>query len=320
MGLPNSWCMDGDQKPRYVGRGEPPPTHIRHYTHRGYERCLAAKTVVFIGDSRVRYQFMHLAGFLHLKEAMKCQDYDDNLHNADPACYLIDHQSHATMTQTNWTEWYQISTAMLASDSQSSLCDCFRPSRFKPQTTHENRFIKRYTNVGEINLIYLQNFIGEISLDQEYPPFSGFDTSSLKRCKTGECDDANRTVGFIGTLNSTLWNILPKLNTTHAFVNLGWDFKFGMEDQSEFSCAMKEFERHFPAIKLFLISHPPMREGRASPKTAFDATKLKCDINVLDRTSITKNVPQNWYWDQAHVLSILNEEYNHQMVEKLCPI
>ena len=53
--LPDYWCFDQDQYPRYVGRDNWPPRSIQHYTHQGYEKCLAGKNIVFIGDSRVRY-------------------------------------------------------------------------------------------------------------------------------------------------------------------------------------------------------------------------------------------------------------------------
>ena len=114
--------------------------------------------------------------------------------------------------------------------------------------------------------------------------------------------------------------MLPRLNTTHAFVNLGWEHTAEFQQQSDFSCVVRDFEMHFPDIKLFLISHPPPTDALDDPVHHFDATKLKCDANVLDRTIVNKNVPKDWYWDTQHVLSILNEEYNHQMVEKICPL
>jgi hypothetical protein len=321
--VPNNWCIDNDQTPRYVGNIEWPPRMIQHYTHEGYDKCLAEKTIVFIGDSRVRYQFMNLAAFLKFKRFMKCHDYiniNQEPTHYDPECYLIDEK----MFRGSWISWYQQSTILLDSNEeeyqQSGLCDCFRPSqRFIPKQTYENRYIKRSTRFGETNLIYLQNFENLIRLNQEYPPFSPF-LPTQKRCKPGECGSGNRTNAFEGDLNATLWNMLPRLNTTHAFVNLGWEHTARFQQQSDFSCVIREFERHFPDIKLFLISHPPRTNALDDPVHHFDATKLKCDANVLDRTIVNKNVPKVWYWDTQHVLSILNEEYNHQMVEKICPL
>jgi len=73
--VPKKWCLDSESIPRYVGREEWPPRTIQHYSHAGHEKCLANKTGVFIGDSRVRYQFMHLASFLQTQKRMKCEDY-----------------------------------------------------------------------------------------------------------------------------------------------------------------------------------------------------------------------------------------------------
>ena len=83
---------------------------------------------------------------------------------------------------------------------------------------------------------------------------------------------------------------------------------------------MQDFGRHYPDIKLFLISHPSTTDHLDDPVLHFDATTLKCEINVLDRTIVNKKVPVDWYFDTQHVLSIMNEEYNHQLVENICPL
>mmetsp|Transcript_4174 Transcript_4174/g.7977 ORF Transcript_4174/g.7977 Transcript_4174/m.7977 type:complete len:473 (+) Transcript_4174:2423-3841(+) len=368
--LPEYWCLDVNHIPRYVAGTRKeilvdnnnnntieiqrwPPKIIQHYTHEGYDKCLGNKTVVFIGDSRVRYQYMHLARFLNTKKPLRCQDYEGlpklslnwttdnttelNWHDrfimSDPDCYLIDEK----LFHHGWTAWYQQSTNMLNSNTsshhsnesistaadkvkeQSSLCDCFRPVPFRPKSTFENRFIKRSTVYGTTNLIYLQNFENYISMNGQFPPYSSFDSKTMMgkgRCSVGECNDSSREIAFQGNLNDTLWQILPRLNTTHAFVNLGWEHLFPFEMQSKFSCVIQEFERHHPDINIYLISHPPHVSALSNPLVSFDATKLKCDIKVLDRTSMSKNAPSNWYWDGLHVLSILNEEYNHQLVIK----
>ena len=325
--VPDNWCLDNDQTPRYVGNIEWPPKMIQHYTHDGYDKCLAKKTIVFIGDSRVRYQFMNLAAFLKSKRFMKCEDYTNiNISQAipEPECYLINEKSHARMNAKDWTSWYEQSTISLDSNETSEsqqigLCDCFRGHHFVARTTYENRYIKRATRFGETTLIYLQNFQNLIRIDKEYPPFAPF-LPTPKRCKTGKCGDGYRTNAFEGDLNATLWDILPQLNTTHAFISLGWEDFARFQQQSDFTCVMRDFERSYPDIKLFLISHPPSTAALDDTVHYFDATKLKCDANVLDRTSVNAKVPRNWYWDKFHVLSILNEEYNHQMVEKICPL
>ena len=130
--VPENWCLDSHQTPRYVGNeGGKPSSVIQHYTHTGYEKCLAGKTVVLIGDSRVRYQFMHLAGYLASNKKMGCQDQQQT---PDPECYLIDHEhqervKRGDMGNEGWTSWYKKSTAMLQGyDDTTSLCDCYRPT------------------------------------------------------------------------------------------------------------------------------------------------------------------------------------------------
>jgi hypothetical protein len=50
-----------------------------------------------------------------------------------------------------------------------------------------------------------------------------------------------------------MWNILPKLNATHAFINLGWEWITTFDDISELSCSIREFERHHPSIRSILL-------------------------------------------------------------------
>ena len=175
--LPEKWCMDERGTPRYVGyvhnktEEDSSPSKViqRRYTQEGYENCLTDTTVVFIGDSRVRYQFMNLIDFLLSKQFMKCQDYDSDDIDPDTACYLIDHEHHKKMGGNDWISWYQQSTLMLATTpesskenyQQSSLCDCYRPDPFTSHHTHENRFIERKTLFGEIcKSDLLPNFLG----------------------------------------------------------------------------------------------------------------------------------------------------------------
>ena len=80
---------------------------------------------------------------------------------------------------------------------------------------------------------------------------------SPKRCKTGECGGKNRSVSFKGSLNKTLWNVLPLLNASHAFVNLGWEFEFGFQHQSKLYCELSFFEKLNSNVKLYLLSHHP---------------------------------------------------------------
>jgi hypothetical protein len=324
--MPDDWCLDTTGAPRYVGRyDDAPQTTIQHYTNAGYEKCLSGKTIVFIGDSRVRYQYLHLAAFLRLGKWMRCIDYrtlnNDGL-PPDPECFLINHN---LVGYGNWNLWFKESTKYLQSNmsyhvhgSQNSLCDCFHPSGTPVRLDRsENRFIERVTPFGDVNLVFLQSFINQVRMSAEFPPYASF-PPMLKRCKPGECSPENRTIEFEGDVNKTLWH-LPQLNTTHAFVTLGWAFWFDFDAISDLSCTIQEFERHHPEIDVYLLSHPPNVRDLANPTRVFDRSKLKCIIKVIDRTRMTANVPTSWYFDPDHVWGILNEEYNHLLIESICP-
>jgi len=74
--VPDNWCLDDSMVPRYMGDKDDvnKPIDVKLFTYDGFNNCLANKTVVFIGDSRVRYQYMHLASYLKTKKFMKCDD------------------------------------------------------------------------------------------------------------------------------------------------------------------------------------------------------------------------------------------------------
>ena len=183
---------------------------------------------------------------------------------------------------------------MLVPTDQSHLCDCFRHVPFKPkiERSSESRFIKRSTRFGEINLIYLQAFVDRVTMNKDFPPFSPFlsDGSNMNRCGGGECSSETRSIVFTGNVNETLWSILPRLNTTHAFVNFGYDDE-AQTRQSAFSCALTDFERHHPNIRTYLISTPPNRKQNSDPSLYFNASKLlKCNCGVLDRSTMNTGI------------------------------
>ena len=168
------------------------------------------------------------------------------------------------MVNNDWNSWYKITSELLDSDYysntsevgesshsvQSNLCDCSK----EPYPGHENRFITRSTPSSEINLVNLVNCLGYVPMNEEYPPFVKFEDAPKRSIfpTVGKWENYN--------VNETLWNILPKkLNTTHAFINLGWEWKTNFDDISEFSCNIREFERHHPSIKVYFITSPPSR-------------------------------------------------------------
>ena len=269
---------------------------------------------------------MYLVSYLQSNKHMKCKDAFPSMKQEDYYCGMLmrlDHSRH----QMSWNKWYNWSTFELNKNNsvQDSLCDCYRVNSMK--SIIENRFIKRSTSYGEINMVYLQNFVDEIKMNSAFPPFSSFFPSSeglsSQRCRPGECIPENRTVVFKGDLNDTMWNILPLLNTTHAFVNHGWrginkDYK--PSKMPQFSCQMNEFTKHYPNIKMGFISHVPERGYTRNMSIPPIAETMDCKIDVFDRYPIAENVPKSWYIDKLHIGSILNREYNHQFLESLYPL
>lgn len=326
--LPKEWCMDQNSTPRYVGHTSAQPnttTHeIKRYSHRGFQQCLANKTIVFVGDSRVRYQLMNLLNFLHKSRFMKCQDYKEQ--SPDEDCYLTQREFSGEFSN-DWKSYYKRSTVMLESNGtnngviQRNLCDCYRDVSFSPQTTYENRYVKHESAYGKVNLIYLQNFQDLVRMNEDYPPYSQF-WSTGNRCSPGECGEENRTEAFTGNTNQTIWNVLPLFNTTHAFVSKGWgDWVDGDFIETDVSCTLKAFQEHHPHIKIYAITHPASKNQvkKNDTESWFDKDKLECSIDVLDRQTMCKNVPEEWYSDNLHVRSILNEEFNHRLIATLCP-
>ena len=331
--LPPGWCMDDNFVPRYLGKDviDDPENNmttfeVRQYTHDGFQKCLANKTLVFIGESRVRYQLMNLASFLKTKKFMRCKDhmsYDYTQTEPDEECLVINEK---TIADGGWTDRYMKSTQLLSDshhfdvehetshaipENQNSLCDCYRPAGggFVPNHWFENRYIKRSTRYGEINLIFLQNFQNLISLNEDYPPFSPFYSNSSHRCPPGNCErwgKGNSINAFAGDMNATLYEILPLLNTTHAFMNRGW-----AGYTPDISCHIEKFAMDHPEIDVTYLTNPP--------GGGLDDRNLRCNIKYLDRTTPAQGA-QEWYWDDLHALGILNEEYNHQLIKMLCPI
>ena len=163
-------------------------------------------------------------------------------------------------------------------------------------------------------------------MSQEFPPYSTFFPSSLgnnkNRCEPGKCTKENKNIIFKGDLNATMWNILPLLNTTHAFVNLGWE---GMKQRlpspmSNFSCEIHQFTQHHPDIQMSFLTHIPSPGYTRDMSYPPIAETMKCNIDVLDRYQAAENVPNHWYYDKVHVGSNLNREYNHQLLEYVCPL
>ena len=199
--------MTEDNIPRY-NKDLKDGMNISYYTYDGYSKCLAGKKFIFIGDSRVRYQYMHLASYMKSRRFMKCSDMskyqhvDDNQNEKE--CTLINEKIDESQ---GWMKWYNISTDMLNDENTQSLCDCHRPNgKYAPETAFENRYTKTKTKYGDVELIYFNSNVNNIRTFKEFPPLSDYTSSSTskERCKPGHCTAQTKELAFTGDLNSTI--------------------------------------------------------------------------------------------------------------------
>lgn len=339
--LPRGWCFDEDDSvPRYVGKTDQESQKEEfYYSHEEFDECLANKTIVMIGDSRVRYQFLHLLDFLKEGNWMKCSDsklYNLNITEASERCYFINHDEYSELGG-KWSGWFSSTSANLIQRNQGDntqgpsmthICDCYRaPGDFDTAKITENRYVQRMTSFGRARLVYIQLFDDtDARMDRLHPPFSphwGFDDAPAARCAPGDCGPENRKDAFQGHLQSIIHGIVPSLHATHVFANLGWDHIFGPNAQASLACQFEDLNRQ-PNIqtKYYMITHPRWQKG-FNKSYFWDPTNMEnfeCqNPPVLDRSTMSIGVPKEWYWNGPHALGILNEEFNHQMIKKICP-
>ena len=164
-----------------------------------------------------------------------------------------------------------------AEAQQDSLCNCSRGSG--PKGLYENWYTRRQAQYGEINLIYLNSIIGRVDVNQEFPSFSSFDSTSPTHCVPGECSPQNRNNAFTEDVKAALWEILPWLNVTHAFINLGWEHRSPFRAQSEFTCVMKEYMEVHPNINQTLSHQSSFKNlgyFESSPSFWCKQLKVQC--------------------------------------------
>jgi len=283
-------------------------------THAGVESCLANKHIIFIGDSRVRYQMMALLDFLQREEWMRCDD-EVAANETSDSCYLINHEHHTRMTKLAWNEWYNQSTQMITSDNQHHVCDCFRPVPFKAQKTVENRFTQRNGAFGNINITYLQNFGGVLQIHSDsFPPYVPLNESSPNRCTPGNCSQPFDSIPLANALSGS-HDILERLQPTHVIAQFGWR-------DHDISCDLEVFAKNHPNIEVMYISHYLTRKGRMSATPRNHTKWMKCNnhTQVFDRHMMSRNVPASWYWDNVHVLSTVNRVANTELLDVLCGV
>ena len=147
--------------------------------------------------------------------------------------------------------------------------------------------------------LYLENFADKIRFHESFPPY-GYDGVRRALCHPGSkgCKTATK---YAFNTSDAITNVLPLLNATHVFAQTGWM-------QKDIGCALAEIERT-RGIRGFYITHTNTQMS-ATPKLGCGLTSSR----VLDRVAATPPpYPRTWFWDNLHVLSILNEHYNDML-------
>ena len=277
-----------------------------------FRRLLAGKHIVFMGDSRVRYQYMNLVDALVHGDFMRCQDYKNVSVTYEARCFLIDHTHHHDMRTSDWTQWYARSNAAFNDEAgdNKELCDCFRPTKFDSSTTYENRHFLQHSEHGVIRLTFLENFVDLVRFHQGFPPY-GY--NGRAPCDAGSCGTKAK---YAFNTADAVREVVPLLKATHVFAQTGWKHLEAKEGFNrtvlDIGCTLVELERT-RGIRGFYITHT---DGKKGP-----TPKLGCGLDsarVLDRlTATTTPFPRNWLWDKQHVLGILNQHYNELLLHAI---
>ena len=109
------------------------------------------------------------------------------------------------------------------------------------------------------------------------------------------------------------------LRPTHVFAQVGWGQYL---DNKEFGCVLDSFCRQNPGVEAaFVITHPEMRASWDTHLRRHQGDSLPeqgCNASIFDRSTSTIGVPNSWFLDHIHVQSIVNQEFNHMMLDKIC--
>ena len=146
-------------------------------------------------------------------------------------------------------------------------------------------------------MTYLENFADKIRFHEGFPPYGDHGRAP---CDPGS-EGCNKPAKYAFNTSDAITNVLPLLKATHVFAQTGWM-------QKDIGCALAEIERT-RGIRGFYITHTNTQMS-ATPKLGCGLTSSR----VLDRVAATPPpYPRTWFWDNLHVLSILNEHYNDML-------
>jgi hypothetical protein len=168
------------------------------------KRLLRGKHLVFIGDSRVRYQYLSFVYWLL---------YDGKIEGAGP---LPEKSIVKEKQWTSWNEFYNDTNRILSTRGAREICDCFR--EYLPSDAIENR---QWVWEG-MKISYFQYFATDLKM-RGHTFFSPQDPPLM--CSPGRCRPPTT---WNGTIYDGIIQIAEFTNLTHLVVTNGWGTNDGL--------------------------------------------------------------------------------------------
>ena len=132
-------------------------------------------------------------------------------------------------------------------------------------------------------------------------------------CQPSKCDESIWPGELVVSLERALDEIVPQLRPTHLFASSGWR-------GSDIGCLLDAYVKKNPegAGKTWVITHPHIVVQ--NEMVPLENAPQSCNAAVFDRYMMTLNLARDarFYIDILHVLSSLNEEFNHRLADTIC--
>ena len=213
-------------------------TKNRRRTLSGIEKCLANKRILFIGDSRTRYQYTTLATLLAYEQFPRCKEAG-NVTKVEWMCQMTGNY------ERDWKSFLQTTNIALNTNHTNEQCYCMR-DKVARDATRENRFFNFTTKYGSGKLDMMITGPNNIYVDKEFHPFS-----NTARCKVGTLCPASKQEQFMN-IATFLEHVAEKFRPTHVFASSGWA-------ELDIGCILNEFTQRSKAPS-WMISNPTTPE------------------------------------------------------------
>jgi len=271
------------------------------------EKHLYGKSILFIGDSLTRYQYLNLVYFLATGEWSSPFP-----HNENEKEFASWNQFYATTTQRNKYE----------------ICDCYRGDSM--QSIVENR----YFSIHNINISYIQYFLPSNGIkfhEQQYLNVDCLQRNTGQTCQQGCLPGActQETGPFISsralTATGVIRSIVSRLHLTDIITNVGiWGGGIDNSTMAEEIGRVfrNELKDGFDNISLHWKMTTHVQGFSLSPnrynaeKVGADILKNKYGWNVYDTWMLTHGLEKHplAYWDVMHFVPFVYQYLNRYLI------